>query len=299
MLLRGANAVGYTSYPDNVVDEFCRQAKTSGVDIFRIFDSLNYIDNLKFGIDSVRTAGGIAEGTICYTGDLTNPARTRVRRLGLDSIPSLCIICLGPSVAGICRAVGSAQSQHSVLQAICGMHTPLALKDACSTKRHDQISERCCKRRSYPHQPDTETARYSRVSYLPCLYIPSPLLQYTLDYYMDLAEQLVDHGIHSLGIKDMAGLMKPRAATELVGALRARYPDLVIHLHTHDSAGELRLFEAGWVMTLATHAHALDVDEDAVDSLASAQRGLGAAWCWSCVLKQEGQGLGGCGRCGL
>lgn len=64
------------------------------------------------------------------------------------------------------------------------------------------------------------------------------VLQYTLDYYMDLAEQLVDHGVHHLGIKDMAGLMKPRAATELVGALRARYPDLVIHLHTHDSAGE-------------------------------------------------------------
>lgn len=61
--------------------------------------------------------------------------------------------------------------------------------------------------------------------------------QYTLDYYMDLAEQLVDHGIHSLGIKDMAGLLKPRAATQLVGALRARYPELVIHVHTHDSAG--------------------------------------------------------------
>lgn len=78
MLLRGANAVGYTSYPDNVVDEFCRQAKISGVDIFRIFDSLNYIDNLKFGIDSVMAAGGIAEGTICYTGDLTNPAGSKV-----------------------------------------------------------------------------------------------------------------------------------------------------------------------------------------------------------------------------
>lgn len=78
MLLRGANAVGYTSYADNVVNEFCRQAKISGVDIFRIFDSLNYIDNLKFGIDSVVTAGGIAEGTICYTGDLTDPSRTRV-----------------------------------------------------------------------------------------------------------------------------------------------------------------------------------------------------------------------------
>jgi pyruvate carboxylase len=89
------------------------------------------------------------------------------------------------------------------------------------------------------------------------LYIPSPLLQYTLYYYMDLAEQLVDHGIHSLGIKDMAGLMKPRAATELVGALRARYPDLVIHLHTHDSAGELRLFEAGWVVMLAMYVACL------------------------------------------
>ena len=91
----------------------------------------------------------------------------------------------------------------------------------------------------------------SPASILCCFTLPACLhrlvsithcLQYTLDYYMDLAEQLVDHGIHSLGIKDMAGLMKPRAATELVGALRARYPDLVIHLHTHDSAGE----RGGW-----------------------------------------------------
>jgi hypothetical protein len=83
MLLRGANAVGYTSYPDNVVDEFCRQARVSGVDIFRVFDSLNYIDNLKFGIDSVAAAGGIAEGTICYTGDLSDPSRTRVSAPGV------------------------------------------------------------------------------------------------------------------------------------------------------------------------------------------------------------------------
>lgn len=81
MLLRGANAVGYTSYPDNVVDEFCRQARIGGVDIFRVFDSLNYLDNLKFGIDSVRAAGGIAEGTICYSGDLTDPSRKKVRTL--------------------------------------------------------------------------------------------------------------------------------------------------------------------------------------------------------------------------
>jgi pyruvate carboxylase len=62
-------------------------------------------------------------------------------------------------------------------------------------------------------------------------------MQYNLDYYMDLAEQLVDHGVHTLGIKDMAGLLKPGAATELVGALRQRFPDMVIHVHTHDSAG--------------------------------------------------------------
>lgn len=80
MLLRGANAVGYTSYPDNVVDEFCKQARIAGIDIFRVFDSLNYVDNLKFGIDSVRAAGGIAEGTICYTGDVTDPSRTKVGR---------------------------------------------------------------------------------------------------------------------------------------------------------------------------------------------------------------------------
>ena len=73
MLIRGANAVGYTSYPDNVVDAFVREAKLTGVDIFRVFDSLNYVDNLKFGIDSVVKAGGVAEATLCYTGDVSDP----------------------------------------------------------------------------------------------------------------------------------------------------------------------------------------------------------------------------------
>lgn len=68
MLLRGANAVGYTSYPDNVVRAFTAQAVQSGVDIFRVFDSLNYMDNLKFGMDAVHQAGGVVEGTICYSG---------------------------------------------------------------------------------------------------------------------------------------------------------------------------------------------------------------------------------------
>jgi len=62
MLLRGVNAVGYTSYSDNVVNKFVAEAKNSGVDIFRVFDSLNYLDNLKFGLDAVHAAGGVAEG---------------------------------------------------------------------------------------------------------------------------------------------------------------------------------------------------------------------------------------------
>lgn len=79
MLLRGASAVGYTSYSDNIVKEFIREASKTGMDIFRIFDSLNYIDNLRFGIDEVRAAGGVAEGTICYTGDVSAPDPGTVR----------------------------------------------------------------------------------------------------------------------------------------------------------------------------------------------------------------------------
>ncbi len=78
MLLRGVNAVGYTSYADNVVNAFVKEARVAGVDIFRVFDSLNYIDNLKFGIDSVHQGGGVAEGTLCYTGDVSNPSKKKV-----------------------------------------------------------------------------------------------------------------------------------------------------------------------------------------------------------------------------
>lgn len=75
MLLRGANACGYTSYPDNVNYEFCRTAKESGVDVFRIFDSINYVENMKLGIDCVGEAGGIIEAAMCYTGDISDPNR--------------------------------------------------------------------------------------------------------------------------------------------------------------------------------------------------------------------------------
>ena len=120
MLLRGANAVGYTSYPDNVVFKFCEVAQKNGMDVFRIFDSLNYVENMKLGIDAVGAANGIIEAAISYTGDVSDPKR-------------------GP---------------------------------------------------------------------------------YTMDYYLNLTRELVDLGIHVLCIKDMAGLLKPEAATMLVSALR-------------------------------------------------------------------------------
>ena len=73
MLLRGANGVGYKNYPDNVVRFFVNEAANTGIDIFRIFDSLNLTDNMKTAIEEVRNAGKICEGAICYTNDVTNP----------------------------------------------------------------------------------------------------------------------------------------------------------------------------------------------------------------------------------
>src|SRR4029453_728737 len=73
MLLRSANAVGYTNYPDNVVKAFVQQAATSGIDLFRVFDSLNWVDNMRVAIDAVRDTDAICEAAICYTGDLANP----------------------------------------------------------------------------------------------------------------------------------------------------------------------------------------------------------------------------------
>ncbi|KAJ3193250.1 pyruvate carboxylase [Irineochytrium annulatum] len=172
MLLRGANAVGYTAYPDNVIHAFVKKAVEHGMDIFRVFDSLNYEENLKLGIQAVVAAGGVAEGAISYTGDVGNESRKR----------------------------------------------------------------------------------------------------YGLQYYLDLVDKLVADGIHILAIKDMAGLLKPRAATILIGALRARHPDLVIHLHTHDTAG------TGLATYLAAVAAGVDVVDVAVDSMSgmTSQPSMGA-----------------------
>ncbi len=77
MLLRGANAVGYTSYPDNVVRYFIQQAADNGIDVFRVFDSLNWVENMRVAMDAVCETGALCEGTICYTGDLLDPARPK------------------------------------------------------------------------------------------------------------------------------------------------------------------------------------------------------------------------------
>ena len=163
MLLRGRNTVGYTPYPTEVTDAFVHEAAATGVDIFRIFDALNDIDQMRPAIDAVRDTGtAVAEVALCYTADLTDPGE----RL------------------------------------------------------------------------------------------------YTLDYYLKLAEQIVDAGAHVLAIKDMAGLLRPPAAKRLVTALRERF-DLPVHLHTHDTAGG----------QLATLIAAVDAGVDAVDVASSAMAG--------------------------
>ncbi|CAO3660754.1 unnamed protein product [Umbelopsis ramanniana] len=172
MLLRGANAVGYTSYPDNVIYDFCDKAVKSGMDIFRIFDSLNYVENMKLGIDAVKKAGGVVEAAICYTGDVSDPSKQK----------------------------------------------------------------------------------------------------HNLEYYVKLTQELVDEGIHILGIKDMAGLLKPEAATLLIGAIRQKFPDLPIHVHTHDTAG------TGVASMMAAAAAGADVVDVAIDSMSgmTSQPSMGA-----------------------
>ncbi|CAM8656195.1 PycA Pyruvate carboxylase [Paracoccaceae bacterium] len=77
MLLRGANGVGYTTYPDNVVQGFVKQAAITGVDVFRVFDSLNWVENMRVAMDAVLDANKVLEGTVCYTGDILDPNRAK------------------------------------------------------------------------------------------------------------------------------------------------------------------------------------------------------------------------------
>ena len=77
MLLRGANGVGYTNYPDNVVQHFVRQAAAGGIDLFRVFDCLNWVENMRVAMDAVGAEGKLCEAAICYTGDILDPARAK------------------------------------------------------------------------------------------------------------------------------------------------------------------------------------------------------------------------------
>ena len=164
MLLRGSNAVGYKAYPDNLIVKFVEQAAENGIDIFRIFDSLNWVEAMKVSIRAVRErTESLAEASICYTGDVMNPDNKK----------------------------------------------------------------------------------------------------YTLQYYVDLAKQLEDEGAHVLAIKDMAGLLKPYAATTLVEALKQAV-DLPIHLHTHDTSS----------IQAATYSKAIEAGVDVVDVAMGAMSGL-------------------------
>ena len=163
MLLRASNAVGYKSYPDNVVRFFIRQAADAGIDVFRIFDSLNWPENMQVAVDAVGETGKIIEAAICYTGDIQNPAKQK----------------------------------------------------------------------------------------------------YNLDYYLDLAVRYRDMGAHILGIKDMAGLLKPGAARLLITALKQEI-DLPIHLHTHDTSG----------ISAATVLAAVEAGADIVDAAIDSMSGL-------------------------
>jgi len=168
MLLRGSNGVGYTNYPDNVVRYFVRQAAAGGVDLFRVFDCLNWVENMRVAMDAVREEDRICEGAICYTGDLGNPDRAK----------------------------------------------------------------------------------------------------YDLKYYVGLARELEKAGAHIIGIKDMAGLLKPRAAVALIKALREE-TDLPLHLHTHDTSGA----------SAATVLAAVDAGVDAVDAAMDSMSGLTSQPC--------------------
>src|SRR6202008_2009197 len=163
MLLRSANAVGYANYPDNVLRFFIACAAARGIDVFRIFDSLNWVENMRVSIDAVREAGKLCEAAICYSGNLSDPRERK----------------------------------------------------------------------------------------------------YTLDYYLRLARELKAAGTHVLGIKDMAGLLRPRAAYELVKALKEE-TGLPLHFHTHDTSG------IGAASVLA----AVEAGADAVDGAIDALSGL-------------------------
>ncbi|MBT3788801.1 MAG: pyruvate carboxylase [Alphaproteobacteria bacterium] len=108
MLLRGANGVGYANYPDNVVQAFVKQAADSGVDLFRVFDSLNWVENMRVAMDAVLESGKLLEGAICYTGNLLDPGRPKYDldyyvRMARELEDAGCHIIGIKDMAGLCK----------------------------------------------------------------------------------------------------------------------------------------------------------------------------------------------------
>lgn len=164
MLIRGSNGVGYTAYPDNLIEKFVEKSWEKGVDVFRIFDSLNWMKSIEPCINHVRNkTQGLAEASICYTGDILNPSKTK----------------------------------------------------------------------------------------------------YDLNYYLQLAKDIENAGAHILGVKDMAGLLKPQAAYELISALKNTI-NIPIHLHTHDTSS----------VQSATYFKAIEAGVDVVDVALGGLSGL-------------------------
>ena len=165
MLIRGSNAVGYTAYPDNLVEEFIEKSWKKGIDVFRIFDSLNWLDGMKVSINAVKErTNGLAEACICYTGDFLDETKNQ---------------------------------------------------------------------------------------------------KFNLQYYLDLAKQIEDAGAHILGIKDMAGLLKPMQAKILVQELKKSI-DIPIHLHTHDTSS----------IQAVTYFNAIEAGVDVIDVALASMSGL-------------------------
>jgi pyruvate carboxylase len=161
MLLRASNGVGYKNYPDNVIAEFIKESANSGIDVFRIFDSLNWTENMKQSMATAQETGKIVEAAMCYTGDVLDPDKTK----------------------------------------------------------------------------------------------------YTIDYYVDMARELEAAGSDIIGIKDMAGLLKPYAAYELIRALKENVK-APIHLHTHDTSGN------GVATLLMASQAGVDIVDAALESMA-------------------------------
>ncbi|MCX7391709.1 MAG: pyruvate carboxylase [Planctomycetota bacterium] len=114
MLLRASNAVGYTNYPDNVVSEFVKESAASGIDVFRVFDPLNWVPNMRVAIDAVVDSGAVCEAAICYTGDVLDPKRTKYSlsyyvELAVELEKLGCHMLAVKDMAGLCKPFAAAK----------------------------------------------------------------------------------------------------------------------------------------------------------------------------------------------